>query len=749
MDKKVIFVLIYVSVAVYAGNMLYGDDFTIAEQAFAQGHYAIAEAFFKTVIKSPAFTHHVPDAVYYLTRIYKNRNDGIQYVDAVHQFLRNFEYDLRSRDLACEVIEYFIDQKAYRTAYQYSQQYSHLFDDSDLLFRIGVGLYQQDARTLAGQVLSRCDIQDTVLILLASLSDDWTEKHRLYEGVKGIKGTLYAIEAYLQQGDTLKAYEFYHTIDQDIEDEALLFRYAKVSYLFDRVAMQSSLHHLQGLPAYAHKALYMQALASGNKEVCALVPNDCEECGLYALCVQSTLYEHALPESITIDSILPDSFGLKQIEDIRTVYPGIFTLDSLYCELLIRENMVQDAFAAIEPYRDYVNTCLFVRFIRGIRNFRNHDYAGAVKDILLSQNKGIRAQYALAKAMGLCGLDPLEYYRAVLDSPLDSVFRMQVQKEILPILYQQQEYQDIIRFSYDIVVGDDSLQAIYLYSLAHTGKNKKADSLACAYYGKIDPVQTYHYGLYLIENKAYRTARFLYDSLYNSVDEPLSPPIQYSWALVPMLQGDNDSALYRFKRIIERVQPGPVYFRTMFKCASIHYIKEEYDSAAYYYGRAKTYDSLQIDALQNQLICYKKAAEWKGVMQVAEELLPLINMESAAEIYFEYGYAQLRYGDLREAIENFQHALQHNTSPEYLFWIAETYLAKGAFVKALYHYRRIMGLFPKEEMWMPTAWYKVGITLEFMDELDEAKLVYQDIIKKRGGGDTWSIEAKKRLEMFE
>jgi hypothetical protein len=52
-------------------------------------------------------------------------------------------------------------------------------------------------------------------------------------------------------------------------------------------------------------------------------------------------------------------------------------------------------------------------------------------------------------------------------------------------------------------------------------------------------------------------------------------------------------------------------------------------------------------------------------------------------------------------------------------------------------------------MWTPTAEYKIGIAFELMDELEEAKRVYNGIVRRRGAQDTWGIEAQKRLETIQ
>jgi TolA-binding protein len=97
-------------------------------------------------------------------------------------------------------------------------------------------------------------------------------------------------------------------------------------------------------------------------------------------------------------------------------------------------------------------------------------------------------------------------------------------------------------------------------------------------------------------------------------------------------------------------------------------------------------------------------------------------------------------------VQYIKKAADAEPSPEYYFWLGEAYLTKADFVRALYQYKKIVEVFPRDEMWTPTAEFKVGIVLEFMDEIEEAKDVYTSMIKKRGAGDTWAVEAQRRLD---
>jgi tetratricopeptide (TPR) repeat protein len=287
---------------------------------------------------------------------------------------------------------------------------------------------------------------------------------------------------------------------------------------------------------------------------------------------------------------------------------------------------------------------------------------------------------------------------------------------------------------------------LYLYSLAHVGRKKEADALFAQYFRYQDHNMANHYGEYLIEKKKYTRAEEYYDSLVHSTEEYLSRAIYYNWALIPFIRGEIDTALSRFDFSFRSKKVDREFYRAAFKIATIHYLKNQFDTAAYYYGIASEHDSLRYDALDNRLVCFKKSGDWDKVIESGTSMLSDASEDEKPDIRFNIGYAYLRSGAARNAIEHLKFAAGAESSPEFYYWLAEAYLTTGELAKALYQYRKIAQLFPKDDMWTPTALYKTGIVLEFMNEIDEAERIYKKIIRERGVGDTWGIEAQKRLK---
>jgi len=355
----------------------------------------------------------------------------------------------------------------------------------------------------------------------------------------------------------------------------------------------------------------------------------------------------------------------------------------------------------------------------------------------------------LADALTVLGKNPLFLYDDILATAEDTLIIAKVRKNLMVWNFMHGDYDEVVKQGVEFARDDTSLIRLYLYSLARTGKKATADSLFFQFFNAVDYRLLNYYGEFLIEQKRYSTARVYYDSIIDSLQETAAAELYFNWALVPFLEGEIDTAYERFISFMSQFKDDEKYYRAAFKIATIKYLKQEFDSAAYYYKIAAEDDSLCLDALQNQLICYKKAGDWKKVIESGNELIPFLTEEEEADNYFEIGYAYLRSGKLRNAIDYLKRAAELDPSPEFHYWLGEAYLAKGDFIRSLYQYQKIIELYPRDEMWTPTAHYKKGIVLEFMDEVDEAKKVYRAIIKKRGRDDTWGIEAQKRLEALE
>jgi len=720
-------------------------DFANGEKAFNKGEHRLAEIYFSHLLIDEPYNEHVPDAVYYLAKIHGAQGNFIDMVTQANRFLEDFKYDVRGKEIFNLVLTQLDQAKAYCVALEYIKRYDYLIDDLQIIERIGHGLYEQNRLVLADYIFSLCSQTDTIKIIRAQLNKDPDERKEIYESIKSAKGKIYLIEFLLEIGDTISAFQTYNEVYHKTLQGALLYRYAKLSRLFDRRILPQIIERLSMTPAFENKARLLNGKIKGEG---LFVPSDQEEFMLFIEYLAQDTVMSGLPDTTNIDSIMPDSLTEENIQLLRTTLGRYYYLDSLYCEFLITDNRAGEALHIIEPYLAYDNTQDYARKIRALKYYSGGKYRPAAVDLILANAQRPVYRLLLANSLTKLSEDGVAIYESLLETDMDTVFISCVVNELAKAYFRADKYHKVVQLDQQTFDVDTSLVRIYIYSLAHVGQKEKADSLLAQYLLEPDYYYFNHYGEYLIEQKKYTQAAAYYDSLIGLADILLPGIVYYNWAVIPFLKGQADTALYKFQLFADELRKSDVYPRAMFKVATIKYLNHEFDSAAYYYSLASKDDALRLDALQNQLICYKKTGNWSMVVKTGRKILPMTSGDEEVEVQFEIGYGFLRSGRTREAVDYLINTAKSKPSPEFYYWLAEAYVAKGDFSRALYQYRRIVDLFPADEMWTPTAEYKTGIAFELMDELEEAKRVYNDIIRRCGAQDTWGIEAQKRLEQL-
>jgi tetratricopeptide (TPR) repeat protein len=722
------------------------DDFSHGEQAYQNSDYELAEIYLSHLLVSDPFHTHTPDAVYYLIDIKKKKGDFPGMITLANRFLNDFKYDMRGKEILLMILEYLNSAQAYSIAFEYTRQYDYLIDGEDIFKMIGYGLYQQESYDCADYMFSLCTQTDSIKILRARMSSDPVKKLEFYGSIEGIKGLIYTAESYLDLGDTINAYLAYTKIKDVETDDRLFYRYIELSTLFNRDALPELVERLGRIPEFSRKARLIEARFGLQPPV---YPVDQEEVELYIACLDQDTVMTGLPDSIDIDALLPDSMNEQSILYLYDTLGACYYLDSLYCDFLMHEDRINKAYHTIEPYLRYQNTNAFARKVRALKNYYNGNYGITANDLILANARQPSYRFILANALARQDFDALFIYEDILYKTSDSVLLGQVSKVLLEDYLSSGKFEDAARLDYSAFKNDTALIRLYVHSLARTGPKQKADSLLYQYGMAPDPMYINYYGEDLIERQKYKSAQVLYDSLVQLNEKDVPDIIRYNWALIPFIRGKTDTALSRFQDFFSMLEDEEVYARTSFKIATIKYHKHEFDSAAYYYELAGKYDDLHLNALENQMICYKKYGNWSMLIQTGEVLLPVCSDDDRADVFFDIGYGYLRSGYVREAVVYLSKAAKTEPSPEFYYWLAEAYIAKGEFARGLYQYRRIVDQFPNDEMWTPTAEYKSGIAFELLDELEQAKRIYRSIIKRRGEHDTWGIEAQNRLKELE
>jgi len=745
LDRIVRVVLLAVAVLTHA-HAAETREFTLALDAFRGGDYAIARIYFENILDDDENREFFADALYYLLMIDIQEGDFVDFLSSASRFLEKYSYDSRSKEVFTVTLRELVGRNAHNVAYEYVRKYDFLVSDLSTLEELGRCLLEQGEPAKADYILSFCDPSDTVKVLRAMSKSDSDERTRILESLEGPTRDLYLTENLLLIGDTVSAYMNFRNMNGERLEGSAFYRYTKIALLFDHSNLARLIKRLGTMKGYERRAGLVHSLVVMQAPL-RFLPQDDEEKSLFLKIAGIDTVSRAPPQDIPADSILQYAEDtLLRIRQLRGRFKANYYLDSLYCQYLIARGDYEGAGKVISGYLEYTNTEPYARKVVCFNRFAKGDYETAARYAILSRYRSPAVTYILAECLRLIGQGVAELYDEVADHTSDSLLREKAIRGYVLESYAAGDYKGILTVDIADLVGDTSLVRLYARSLASTGKINRADSLFNLYFQETDDELLNLYGEHLIGVKQYNKARAYYDSLIHRPITVSNEGIYYNWAMTSFMSNEMDSALHRFRYYVANFSRGENFHEALFKIATLHYLMEEYDSAGYYYGLACEDDALLRDAIQNQLISYKKAGNWPQVISTGEKVLSLVSDEDLVDVHFEIGYAYLRAGRVHEAVENLRFAARAKTEPSYYYWLGEAYLGKGDFSRAFHSYQKIIDIFSDDEMWAPTARYKSGIALELLDEREAARKVYEKLIRERGIRDPIAAEANLRLE---
>ncbi|MEO0142341.1 MAG: tetratricopeptide repeat protein [candidate division WOR-3 bacterium] len=724
------------------------QDFFVARNNFKQGNYRVAEIFLENFISENPNDTLVPEAVYYLLKIYDKDDKIVKFFTLASKYLEDFKYDKKRDEIFNMLIRSLVEQNSFLLAFQYIKNYDYLAIDKGLLDKIALELGTDGL--FLDELLKILPENDSLKILKALSLKNPDERKKIFRSIKGIKGKLYLIKNFLLSGDTLSAYYEYQKVNPAEIPKDILYPWAIISLDMDEKGLEGIIPLLANNPELKSKAEILNILFE-RKIPPGLTIDSPEDIRLIQRFLNTEHLDSSLlslPDSINLDSILSDTTPLLfNLKKLRMNFKKNYFLDSIYCDHLIRKKLYKEAYDIMKDYISFSKTKNFARIIRALNYFQNGDFRDAAKDLVLARTDDPYIKSIKAICLHKTGGNPESTYEELINTAPDSLLRHECMVNYFNYKFQKKDYSAIIKFDIEDLMNDLQLIKIYLLCLVYTGRMKLAESLYTKEMGGLDSdFYTARVG-YLMEKRRWRDARFLLDSLINLTDYQNEEEFFYNWCLVPFCQGDFDTAEARFAHYIKKFRSGRYYYQGLFKMGTLKYMKMDFDSAGYYYKLASKDTLLYKESMENRLTALKKAQRWHEVIEVGRELLANV-AEPAANYYFEIGYAYLRSGIINGAIENLKKALELETNVEYYYWLGEAYLGQGDFIRALYQYQKIINNFERDKMWYPTALFKSGLALEMLNENEEARRFYTQIIKEYGVGDVWGLEAQKRMELL-
>ncbi|UCD20042.1 MAG: tetratricopeptide repeat protein [candidate division WOR-3 bacterium] len=739
----IIVALFSVSVSIVWGAD--GTSYERARDAFARRDYGLARIYFEDLLTDSENRQYFPDALYYLANIHLRRDDLVDFISAASRFLESYSYDPRGPEIFMVLLKKLVENRANRLAILYIRKYEFLLNETAIMEALGRGLIEDGDFGMADYALSFCSPSDTVKIMRASIIEDYHARNEIYRSMEGINRDLYLMENYFLMGDTVESFMTFQNVNGAKLHGQDLYRYAKIAVLFDLESAGKHIDRLRKTRGMEQKANLLEILA-GRRPLADFVPHGRDEVDLFLEAYGIDTVSRNVPDGVMLDSILGDAADtLAQIKELRRRQHGNYLLDSIYCQELIKRGDYTGAAKIISTYVGYRNVRPYVLKTIGYAQYAGGDFGSAAKNIILSNSRATYPLYVLAECLRATGRSVPDLYSRVMAQTSDSILYGKAFRGYMSDRYRAGAYNDICSVAPASLQGDTAMIRIYARSLARCGELSGADSIIHEYFTDSDYELLDLYGEYLFGRKQYHDASAYYDSVVGVAEGYAPDGIYYNWALSSFYVNEVDSALDRFKYYVDRFKQGRYFHDAIFKIATLNFLREDYDTAAYYYGLAGEDEEMRLDAYHNELISFKKGGDWPMVITTGLKILGAFKQEEG-DVRFEIGYASLRIGKLNDAIENLKTATRLKPDPSYYYWLGEAYLGKGDFTRAFHSYQRIADLYGSDEMWAPTARYKIGNMLELLDEVDAARRVYKNLVKERGANDPIGAEAEARLK---
>uniref|UniRef100_A0A7C6EHD2 Tetratricopeptide repeat protein n=1 Tax=candidate division WOR-3 bacterium TaxID=2052148 RepID=A0A7C6EHD2_UNCW3 len=724
------------------------DDFYTALKNYENGNYRIAQIFFENFIDAYPSDTLIPDATYYLLKIYDKKDEFIKFLNLSNCYLNSFRFHQRRNEVFNLLLQRLLEKKTYALALDYIKKYDYIQVDTIYLNEIILNLSTWEGNI--DELLRFSPGNDSLKILKALCLNDLNERTRIFKEIKGIKGKIYLIENYLLMGDTVSAYDEYRKIRIDEIPDEYLYIWAKLSLDFNKSDFYKIIDMMEGKERLKEK---LKILSIFKRDA---LPDSIDIKDRIDVQILQKFFnirhipsdQFSRPEGI--DSILGDTTEMEnKINEIRKNQKRNFYLDSLYCEILLKKERYVEAYDILKYYLRFTETNNYARIIRALKLYSEKKYRDALKDLLLASFNDQRIKFIYAECLEYNNLNPESFYEELSKTASDSIIRYKSLSHYIKYTFQQGKYSAIAKIKPEAIFTDTSLTRYYLLSLIYTGKKMRAESLYIQTQGRLDKDFYCAEVQYYVDNNLLIKAQNLIDSLINLPDYSNDETLNYFSWFIPFRRGDYKIAEQRLEEFIKKFRNSKYYYSAIFKIGTLKYLNQEFDSSAYYYNLAAADSTLKLEALKNQMIALKKAERWNELIEASKKIIEICPDSTKSEYYFEIGYAYLRNGNIKNTIEYLKMAINLKPSVEYHFWLGEAFLGKGDFMRALYHYQKVTSDFKKDQMWYPTALFKSGLALEMMDEIREAKNVYRKIIKEFGGGDIWATEARKRLEQME
>ena len=230
----------------------------------------------------------------------------------------------------------------------------------------------------------------------------------------------------------------------------------------------------------------------------------------------------------------------------------------------------------------------------------------------------------------------------------------------------------------------------------------------------------------------------------------------YQLALCDIRRGGYAEAIERLGLFLRESPESPMTGQVYFKLATSHYASGNHNLAASNYALAAesmTDRERKYTAMANLARVYQELEEWEKAGDVWKDVTEQFpERDGIIETFFNLGFCYSQSGDFELAWGVYRRipavAITEEQQGRAHYWAGISLKNLGRFDEAVREFLRVPYL-KTGGMWGVTSKLEAAVCYERLGRIDEAKIIYTQIVSSHGENSNWGSMANKSLERLE
>ncbi len=231
------------------------------------------------------------------------------------------------------------------------------------------------------------------------------------------------------------------------------------------------------------------------------------------------------------------------------------------------------------------------------------------------------------------------------------------------------------------------------------------------------------------------------------------PEILYEFGLKLISLGKIDDAIKILKQSLD-FSADSLKHEILFRLGNIEATSGNFYSSIFYYTKALEYSKkYEKEILYNLSVAYKNTGQRDSAIALLEKIIQEFKDDDIViDASINLGFQLLEYQQTPEKAINILSKIiglgSKEQDCEALYWLSRAYLLRQDLKNALTTLKRIYTHYSEFSDWRDMAKLDAAKILVYYNYRDDAKRLYQEVIKSRKPGDPISEEAKSQMEFF-